>query len=238
MTRLSIEDRLKALLPGWLYYPHKIAKEARRNEPELAMLRALVRPGCTAVDVGANRGFYSYALASIAGRVEAFEPIPEMVAFNRAKARRNVRVHEIALSDREGRAPFYIPRTGEGGQAHLLGNLGNVHRTDDLDRIEVRLATLDSFGFEDVGFIKIDVEGSELDVVEGARRTIARDRPNLLIELLTRPDEDALAAIARIEAEYGYRALVVRAGERVDARPALERERATIRSKNVLFVPR
>jgi FkbM family methyltransferase len=238
MTNLFIEDRLKALLPGWLYFPQKIAIESRRTEPELAMLRALVRPQCTAIDVGANRGLYSYALAAIAGHVEAFEPNPAMVAFNRRKASRKVRIHEVALSNREGAATFYIPHTQTGHQAHLIGSLRSVDWTDQLDRIEVRVATLDSFDFKNVGFIKIDVEGAELEVIEGARQTIGRDRPNLLVELLTRPDDVALTAIAQIEDEYSYDSWLVAEGKRQPARLALRDSRSAIKTRNVLFTPR
>jgi hypothetical protein len=80
---LSLHDRLKHLLPGSLYYTHKIAKEARKMEPELAILGDIVPAGRTAIDVGANRGYYSYALSRIAGRVEAFEPHPGMAQFAR-----------------------------------------------------------------------------------------------------------------------------------------------------------
>lgn len=238
LKTLFIEDRLKLLVPNWLYFPYKIQKESHRAEPELALLRDLVRPGCTAIDVGANRGFYSYALSAIAGRVEAFEPNPALVGFTRAKARRKTRVHAVALSNREGTAPFYIPHAHTGGHAHLLGNLGNVHRTPDLAQIDVPVATLDSFGFDNVGFIKIDVEGSELEVMEGATRTIGRDRPNLIVELLTRTREQALDAIARIESEFGYVSWIRRAGAWHPARAALDTPRETIRTNNVLFKPK
>ena len=235
---LFIEDRLKLLLPGWLYFAHKIAKEARRGEPELLALRDMVRRGCTAIDVGANRGFYSHALARIARRVEAFEPNPAVAAFARAKLGRRVRLHEVALSDRDGTAAFYVPRTPEGHGMHLLGNLGNFHRTPDLDRSEVRLATLDSFGFTDVGFIKIDVEGSELDVIAGARATIKRDRPNLLVELLTRPADEALILIDRIEGEFGCASWIMHERQRKPARELLQGPREAIHTNNVLFTPR
>ena len=52
-------------------------------------------------------------------------------------------------------------------------------------RFEVEVRTLDSFAFRDVCVIKVDVEGSEMEVLEGARETILRDRPPLIVELLT-----------------------------------------------------
>src|SRR4030095_8600212 len=67
LMKLSVEDRVKNLLPAWLYYPYKIGREARAVEPELRILRKFVPVGCTAIDVGANRGSYSWALARGAG---------------------------------------------------------------------------------------------------------------------------------------------------------------------------
>jgi hypothetical protein len=78
---LSIHDQLKQLVPGWLYYPHKIAQLSRDGEPELRILSDLVPAGRPAIDVGANRGFYSYALSKLASRVTAFEPHPLLARF-------------------------------------------------------------------------------------------------------------------------------------------------------------
>src|SRR5207248_10305935 len=167
--KLSVEDRVKNLLPGRLYYPYKIRREGRGVEPELAMLRELVPAGCTAIDVGANRGYYSWALANIAASVEAFEPNPVLARFAQAKLGRKVRLHEVALSDHEGVATLYVPRRASGSSLHIIGNLGNVYTHDHVDEIQVRLATLDSYGFGNVGFLKIDVEGSEMEVLAGAR---------------------------------------------------------------------
>jgi methyltransferase FkbM-like protein len=130
---LTSEDQLKFLVPGWLYYRHKIGKEARKAEPELLMLGDMVRRGCVAIDVGANRGIYSYALSRHAARVEAFEPNPDIASFARAKLGKRVRVHDVALSDREGTAVFYVPRMSGHGQ-HLLGNLRNTHPWADLEQ--------------------------------------------------------------------------------------------------------
>ena len=234
---LTGEDRLKLLVPGWLYYRHKIGKEARKAEPELLALGDMVRRGCLAIDIGANRGIYSYALARYAARVEAFEPNSAIAGFARAKLGARVRVHEIALSDREGTAAFYVPRLSGQGQ-HLLGNLRNTHPSADLDQREVRTATLDSFGFTDVGFIKIDVEGSEFEVIAGARDTIMRNRPNLLVELLNRPVPEVSAAIDRIEAEFGCDSWIHIEQTRHPARAALAGPRAAIKTWNVLFTPR
>ena len=66
---LSLPERLAMLMPPSVFYRRRIAQEARTGEPELAVLAELVPRGGIAVDVGANVGFFAYALADIADRV-------------------------------------------------------------------------------------------------------------------------------------------------------------------------
>jgi FkbM family methyltransferase len=237
-VRLSAEDRFKSWLPARLYYPYKIAKEANRAEPELAILREIVPADRTAVDVGANRGIYSYALSRVASRVEAFEPNPALARFVGRMLGRRARVHAVALSDRAGTATLHVPSTDAGVSLHLLGSLTNVHVTRDIAEVEVALATLDGFDFADVGFIKIDVEGSEREVIEGAARTIARDRPNLLVELLNHPHRDPRAEVAEIAGRFDYVPWIVAGGMKVDAWRLLHSPERAYDTNNVLFTPR
>jgi hypothetical protein len=82
------------LMPPSVFYQQRIAQEARTGEPELAVLAELVPRGGIAVDVGANVGFFAYALADIADRVLAFEPNPDYAFFARcdvARSRRGAR---------------------------------------------------------------------------------------------------------------------------------------------------
>jgi len=80
---LSLRERLTMLLPPSVFYRQRIAQEARTGEPELAVLAELMPHGGIAVDVGANVGFFAYALADIADRVFAFEPNPDYAFFAR-----------------------------------------------------------------------------------------------------------------------------------------------------------
>ena len=82
---LSLPERLAMLMPPSVFYRRRIAQEARTGEPELAVLAELVPRGGIAVDVGANVGFFAYALADIADRVLSFEPNPDYALFARAK---------------------------------------------------------------------------------------------------------------------------------------------------------
>jgi FkbM family methyltransferase len=237
LVRLSVADRIKNLLPANLYYPYKIGRELRGVEPELALLGQLVPAGSTAIDVGANRGYYAWALAGVAATVEAFEPNPVLARFAQTKLGSRVRLHEVALSDHEGVATLYVPRRASGLSLHIIGNLGNVYAQDSVDQIQVRLATLDSYGLENVGFIKIDVEGSEMEVLAGARETIRINRPIMLIELLAGIHEDHLARIEQIKNDFCYHAWIVIGRQKFEAKLALAEMEPLRKTSNILFTP-
>ena len=97
---------------------------------------------------------------------------------------------------------------------------------------------LDSYGFRNVGFIKIDVEGSEIEVIAGARKIISRDRPNMLIELLAGIYGDVAARIENIKTAFGYDAWIVIGREKVDAQLVLAESPIARKTSNVLFTPK
>lgn len=236
---------LAMLTPPSRFYARRVSEEARSGEPELAHLAALVPPGGTAVDVGANEGVFAYALAAIAGRVVAFEPNPDYARFARWMLRGRAEVHACALSDEPGLATFYVPVDDDGTVLHLAGNLKRTHRQFAATQThEVEVRTLDQFGLRDVRFIKADVEGSEREVLDGARATISRDRPVLLLELLSGTYQDPGACTAAICTAFGYDAFVVQRGDRLPALPVIARLGTNttwgtaIETRNVLFVPR
>jgi FkbM family methyltransferase len=115
------------LMPPSVFYRRRIAQEARTGEPELAVLAELVPRGGIAVDVGANIGFFAYALADIADRVLAFEPNPDYALFARWMLRDRAEVHEVALSDASGRGTLYVPLSDQGVLLHLAGSLKRSH---------------------------------------------------------------------------------------------------------------
>lgn len=204
-------------------------------EPELRILGEIVPAGRLAIDVGANRGYYSYALSKIASRVEAFEPYPAIAQFARRKLRRNVRLHEVALSNYCGTAKLRIPQCKGDIDIHYSATLKDV-LVENYIEVDVPVSTLDHFRFDDVGFIKIDAEGSDLDVIEGARETISRYRPNMMVELLPLY-EDPFFCIEKIERTMGYAARIMVHDRLVDARQALRQFLPSIRTFNVVFTP-
>src|SRR5262249_49335929 len=124
---LPWREKLTMLIAPSVFYRRRIAYEMRTGEPELALLGKLVARGSTAVDVGANQGFFAYALAEFAGRVVAFEPNPDYARFARWMLRGRAEVHELALSSEPGHAMFYVPSSDEGLMLHLAGSLRRSH---------------------------------------------------------------------------------------------------------------
>lgn len=242
---LPWRERLAMLLPPPWFYRRRIAEEARTGEPELVVLDRLMRRGGTAVDIGANQGVFAFALSRVVDRVVCFEPNPDYARFARWMLRGRAEVHTLALSDTPGRGTFYVPHADDGMVLHLAGSLKRTHtQFKTMASYEVEIGTLDAFALTDLRFIKADVEGSEREVLEGARATIARERPAILLELLSGTHTDPGALTAEICASFGYDAFIVQHGNKIAALPAIAALGKNtswgteIESRNVLFVPR
>src|SRR5271169_487957 len=142
---LPLREKLTMLVPPTWFYRRRIAYELGTGEPELAILAEFMPHGGTAIDVGANQGFFAYALAAVADRVVAFEPNPDYAAFARWMLRGRAEVHELALSDAPGRGTFFVPVSDRGMVLHYAGSLKRAHGQFPIVRTyEVEIRTLDS----------------------------------------------------------------------------------------------
>jgi FkbM family methyltransferase len=190
---------------------------ARYGEVELHLLEFLCDRDLEAIDVGANDGSYVHFMRRHARRVLAFEPMPHLAtALRRKFAGTNVVVREMALSDQPGMAELRMPVvdgvvvTGCSTISHQASQTYPGHQD-----IAVAMERLDDVYSGDVGFIKIDVEGHEQAVLDGAIGTIGRCRPRLLVELDERLAPGGIArALAYFDA-LGYRGYYVRPGRLV-----------------------
>ena len=241
---LPLREKLTLLMPPSLFYRRRIAEEVGSGEPELAILDELVPRGGVALDIGSNQGIFAYALSQIGERVIAVEPNPDYAFFARWMLRGRAEVLELAFSNESGNATFYVPISDQGMVLHFAGSLKRTHsQFSNIKTHNVEVRRLDDFGFMDVRFIKADVEGSELEVLDGARATIARDRPVILLELLSGTHEDPAACATAICENFGYDALIVQRGQKIAALPTISalgkntRWGTEIESRNVLFLP-
>ena len=186
-------------------------RRPRSAEVELSLLKRIVRPEDITVDVGANVGLYTRTLAQLSSTVHAFEPSSATAGMLRRTSARNVIVHEIALSDRDGQAELCIPRDG----THLTFGLASIepdvvggHEDAKVETVQRR--RLDSVISGGVSFVKIDVEGHELSVLRGAFGLIEKCRPVFLVEAENRHRAGATATLFQYFRDANYQGYFLR----------------------------
>ena len=96
----------------------------------------------------------------------------------------NTTVHEVAATNRNEGTIDILDHTDHGGHNHVVLDSENVKLRPSQNLVPVPARTLDSYNFKDVNAIKIDVEGSELLVMQGAKDTIERCRPSVQVEIV------------------------------------------------------
>jgi FkbM family methyltransferase len=163
-----------------------------RYEPnEMYAMAKLLGPGMCAVDVGANAGIFTLMAAKLVGEsgsVHAFEPSPRdmdrLLANLSANGLSNVMVHPVALGRAAGKAVLAVSGAERPGH-NTIG--GFAYSDDDATySLEVDVATLDEIAkaqkLTRLDLLKIDVEGSETAVLQGAQDTLRRFRPVIVVE--------------------------------------------------------
>jgi len=151
-------------------------------EKEIAFVRRMLRPGMRAIDIGANYGTYTLAMAQAVrsgGRIWAYEPASATARCLRNTIVRNglanVEMIEAALSDRTGTGTLHV---GDQAELNRLGAEG--------DGEEVPLTTVDvecnSRPWGRVDFVKIDAEGGELAILRGGDVFFAEQSPLVMFE--------------------------------------------------------
>ena len=216
-------DHLVSRLPGGESVRLAAAfRQVTWNPDEYRAFKADVSPGDVTLDVGANLGAYSLLFAQwvgATGHVYAFEPAPEArrglerhVRLNRCEDR--VTISADAISAARGVVRFRA--SGPHGDNHIV----TTDVPDAGDRIQVRTTSIDEFcSTHHLGpaLIKIDVEGAELDVLKGARQTIAArgDALHVYVEMHPRAWPSFGSSREQMEQELARQQLVA---ERLDGR--------------------
>lgn len=186
------------------YFARKLWIHLRKAEPELRYLPHLIKPGTVGLDIGANKGMYAGLMAKKGMHVHAFEPIPTLAKRLKNALPRSVTVHQIALSNENGTANLMLPERTDQRDGFVYASLRTDIEKNTGFTIPVKTRTLDSYEFKNLSLIKIDVEGFELTVLQGARQTIANNKPILILELEERhTNRKIMDLIAEVES-YGY----------------------------------
>jgi len=162
------------------------------NPFETNIMRKLLANGDVFFDVGAYKGWYAMNAAQIVGKngnVFAFEANKEVArilgSIQKLNGFNNIQVETVAVSDKNGTNKFWT------GNKDMLGSLIKKHiqtySDTPVNSIEIKTITLDSFNknkkLKKINMIKIDVEGSDLDVLKGAGNILRKYSPYLLVEV-------------------------------------------------------
>ena len=182
---------------------------SKEHEPWPWLRQYILRPGGCFVDAGAHVGHWAIRASSLYKKVVAFEPEPEANLVLRRNISRNhlnnISVFQLALSDHSGQAllydygfssmhtirPFYSPDTKVAGNRTVP-----VRRLDDFIVHLFRPMVL-----------KIDVEGSELDVLKGSSLSLSKFRPGVVVEVHYKDQwhyKDELEPVLEELRKYGY----------------------------------
>lgn len=172
----------------------------------LGILAALLEPGDSIVEGGANEGYHTTFMATLVGRtgrIWAFEPnpLPRKTLETNTQDLPQVTIHHDALAAEPAAArDFFVPRSdvpnqGLGGFAH--------NSTQATEKVTVRIETVDRvIGEDPVCLIKLDVQGFEHEVMAGATGVVERDLPYVLFESI--PWEKSGREVARMLRKLGY----------------------------------
>ena len=157
----------------------------------LANLNDFVK-GKAVLDIGANVGNHVvyWSKVSKAKTIKAFEPIPELFGI----LERNVAINELA---NVGAFNFALGRaTGFGSPSSNAANRMMSEIIEGADADGIKIAALDDLGIEEADFVKIDVEGFTLGVLQGAQQTLQRLRPALFVEIFDRDMDDCYSLLS------------------------------------------
>lgn len=201
-----------------VYYSRSTRLVSAEEEKDLCILGFVVSQGDTVVDVGANYGVYTRALSKLVGeqgQVIAIEPIPETFAILKYSVRKwklnNVKLLQYAISNKAATLLMTVPRYERGGGANYYRASVSHGASEGLRSVSVRAETLDHILAENSGqvsFMKMDVEGHELECFLGAGELLTKHRPSILVELSGDPDLQGTQAcqVFALLRGHGYQA--------------------------------
>lgn len=149
------------------------------DQNALPQMLPYIKPDSIVLDIGANIGCYAYAFSKIAKEVICFEPNKEAfdcLRYNIGKIP-GVHCYDYAISDIEDHYEVIVPNDNIGMAYIELTNNPYNEGTTTIDNF------IENSNIEDLSFIKIDVEGFELRVLNGAEKTINKFNPVMVIEI-------------------------------------------------------
>ncbi len=221
----KIEHYLKKIIG--FSEPYLLRRRAKRyfknnTEKELSLLPELVNRNKASIDVGVYRGIYSYFLTDLTEYVYSFEAntLLQNKLIDAFKNKKNIKIENLALSSSCGIAELRVPIRDEDAdyddeQKFELG-IATIHSENNLSNKNyetiknIKKTSLDEYNFShEIGFIKIDVEGHELEIIRGGKNFLKHHKPVMLIEIEERHAGKSPIDIIDEICSHGYNCFTV-----------------------------
>ena len=209
----------KYFLPESILLKKRLERSIKKkDENEIELLKKFIKPGSDTIDVGVYRGVYSYEMAKYSNKVHSFEPNPIIFNYinkNLKKIVKNIVLYNYALSNKNGIYDLKVPIRNsnynkENFEEYYKMGRATIHDKNNFDKFEkfqINTKKIDEFNFNNkISFIKIDVEGHELEVIEGAKFTIKNNKPILLVEIEEKYSKKNVIESINFINTHGYKA--------------------------------
>lgn len=161
------------------------------------------------LDIGALWGGYTILLSKLSEKVFVFEPNISKYNFLKSafKKTNNVEIFNYAVSNKSDRVKFRLPKNSPGNATIEESN--TLDEFESVEEYDVQTTTIDQMMFDNVGFIKIDIEGHEYSALEGMIQTLRGNRPNLLIEIEERHKTGSINKTTDLMRSLDYKMLFI-----------------------------
>ena len=220
--RLKFNKQIEFLIKKY-FFPESFLFKRRlersiknKDENEIELLERFIEPGTDSIDVGVYRGVYSYEMSKYSKNVHSFEPNPiifEYINKNLKKIINNIFLYNYALSNKNQVIDLKVPIRNDKynrenfEEFYELGR-ATIHQENTFKRYEkfqITSKKIDEFNFKNnISFIKIDVEGHELEVIKGGEEIISKNKPILLVEIEERHSQSKVSDTINYINKLGY----------------------------------
>ena len=207
----------KYFFPESFLFKRRLERSIKnKDENEIELLERFIEPGTDSIDVGVYRGVYSYEMSKYSKNVHSFEPNPiifEYINKNLKKIINNIFLYNYALSNKNEVIDLKVPIRNDKynrenfEEFYELGR-ATIHQENTFkmyEKFQITSKKIDEFNFKNnISFIKIDVEGHELEVIKGGEEIISKNKPILLVEIEERYSQNKVSDTINYINKLGY----------------------------------
>ncbi len=171
-------------------------------EREIEFIPYLCKKDMISIDIGSNWGRYTFEMSKYSKKVYAFEPNPKLCKFLRKVFDSNIEIKEIALSDTESKTNLRYVDVNLG--ISTIEEENQLNGENKISSIQVKTKKLDQYNFEPISLIKIDVEGHEQVILNGAKNILQKFKPAIIIEIEERHKPNSIDYITKFLEKIDY----------------------------------